>query len=629
MKIILLLTMLVFGLTASAQAVFEIKSPSNIKGFYNFGFGDSTIHYWGNGNTAKKNITADLALATGADSLAGTALTGNYSGKIAVVYRGTYAFSLKALNAQNAGAVAVIIINHGKQQDGSVNATEIFNLTGFQANETSANATGLKVTIPVLLIGKADGDKIAAELRAKNTVTGYIGKKLTFANDLKLDKNKVFAPRVRTKVTALSQEGDISEVFGLQVKNSGDNEQFIFRAKVKVEFENKVIHRDSVIWFDDSLKLKAHDSTGFFTFKNKFAPTFDLKAGEYKVTYSVNFVDTTNIANITNPADFKDAMDIEQFGTDNIYSYTFNVADSVYAIATISSYTDNGYTKQTYKNVPDWTSPAYLKSEYYAAQGYEQATCIVLSDKNANRIQADGIVFSAFNKEMKTIKDQLVKINVYEWADNFTDMGDTVNFGFKSLIPLVDNQEYIIKDTSVWNYQNVKFDDPVKFEASKRYLACIHSKDSVLAFGFDKGSVSMLGGYMVDYQPTCPMFLNGNYYRIGWGYTYTPSVAFNVSPQKKTGGVGINELNADASLKVYPNPASASLNVAFDLENASEVLVTVSDLSGKVVYSSKSLKGSEGTNIMTIDTRAMNNGMYVLNVISNNSVVSKKFNVMQ
>ena len=49
--------MLFFLLGVNAQAVFEIKSPSTIKGFYTFGIGDSTVHYWSNGNTAKKSIT--------------------------------------------------------------------------------------------------------------------------------------------------------------------------------------------------------------------------------------------------------------------------------------------------------------------------------------------------------------------------------------------------------------------------------------------------------------------------------------------------------------------------------------------------------------------------------------------
>ena len=59
MKKLLLFTMLVFGLTARAQVVFQIKSPESIKGFYTIQNADSTTHYWGNSSTAKKSVQAE------------------------------------------------------------------------------------------------------------------------------------------------------------------------------------------------------------------------------------------------------------------------------------------------------------------------------------------------------------------------------------------------------------------------------------------------------------------------------------------------------------------------------------------------------------------------------------------
>ena len=110
------------AVVSQAQAVFEIKSPPSIKGFYNISLGDSTVNYWGNGSIAKKSVEAQLMLASGADSVASATLQRNYSGKIAVLFRGGgIGFGTKALRAQAAGAVAVIIVNHGNQADGSVN----------------------------------------------------------------------------------------------------------------------------------------------------------------------------------------------------------------------------------------------------------------------------------------------------------------------------------------------------------------------------------------------------------------------------------------------------------------------------------------------------------------------------
>ena len=63
------------------------------------------------------------------------------TGKIALVSRGTCEFGLKALNAQNAGAVAVIIYNN------------VGGLIGM-----AAGADGADVTIPAVFLSKVDGD---------------------------------------------------------------------------------------------------------------------------------------------------------------------------------------------------------------------------------------------------------------------------------------------------------------------------------------------------------------------------------------------------------------------------------------------------------------------------------------
>lgn len=81
------------------------------------------------------------------------------SGKIAVIMRGTCEFGLKALNAQNAGAIGVIIMNN----DGT-NATA----------SMSAGANGGATTIPVLgLIGNEDGDHLL-DLIDQGTVTATL-----------------------------------------------------------------------------------------------------------------------------------------------------------------------------------------------------------------------------------------------------------------------------------------------------------------------------------------------------------------------------------------------------------------------------------------------------------------------
>ena len=76
------------------------------------------------------------------------------SGNIAVVYRGSCNFSSKALNAQNEGALAVIVVN---------------NVSGPAVGMASGD-DGDQVTIPTFMLSQADGQAIINELASGVTV---------------------------------------------------------------------------------------------------------------------------------------------------------------------------------------------------------------------------------------------------------------------------------------------------------------------------------------------------------------------------------------------------------------------------------------------------------------------------
>ena len=80
--------------------------------------------------------------------------SGDLSGKIALIRRGTCEFGFKALVAQNAGAIAVVVINN-------VEGPPIIMAGG---------DFGDQVTIPALMISDVTGAAIVAELEAGNTV---------------------------------------------------------------------------------------------------------------------------------------------------------------------------------------------------------------------------------------------------------------------------------------------------------------------------------------------------------------------------------------------------------------------------------------------------------------------------
>lgn len=103
------------------------------------------------------DINAEVVLVddgTFADSLACDTLINaeELNGKVALIYRGTCSVSNKVLMAQNAGAIAVIMIH---------NSTTA--ISAMQGNNTS-------VVIPSVIISKADGAKIRAGLDNGDTV---------------------------------------------------------------------------------------------------------------------------------------------------------------------------------------------------------------------------------------------------------------------------------------------------------------------------------------------------------------------------------------------------------------------------------------------------------------------------
>lgn len=103
-------------------------------------------------------ITAEVVLANdGVDTTenACSPLVSNVSGKIVLIDRGACSFVTKVKNAQNAGAVAVIIANY---------EDALLSMGGEDAT----------INIPVVMIKKSDGDAIKAALSNNQTVTATI-----------------------------------------------------------------------------------------------------------------------------------------------------------------------------------------------------------------------------------------------------------------------------------------------------------------------------------------------------------------------------------------------------------------------------------------------------------------------
>ena len=83
------------------------------------------------------------------------------------------------------------------------------------------------------------------------------------------------------------------------------------------------------------------------------------------------------------------------------------------------------------------------------------------------------------------------------------------------------------------------------------------------------------------------------------GYIVTSEVVI----EPKT---GINNFSSEAAFSIYPNPANNILNIIS--ENANE-LITISDISGKIVYSEKTSDKQSSINISQLSA-----GMYIIRI---------------
>jgi hypothetical protein len=89
--------------------------------------------------------------------------------------------------------------------------------------------------------------------------------------------------------------------------------------------------------------------------------------------------------------------------------------------------------------------------------------------------------------------------------------------------------------------------------------------------------------------------------------------------------VGTAEIDADQfGLNIFPNPANDEVNVSYSLTNDASVVVTVTDLAGKVVYTSAAANNVAGAHAMKINTTNFNSGVYMVNFSANNEVSTQK-----
>jgi hypothetical protein len=85
----------------------------------------------------------------------------------------------------------------------------------------------------------------------------------------------------------------------------------------------------------------------------------------------------------------------------------------------------------------------------------------------------------------------------------------------------------------------------------------------------------------------------------------------------------VETIENEVGMSIYPNPASNNATVSFNVTNASDVMINVTDLSGKVAQSFD-LGNVNGTQNVNINADTLSNGVYMVNVNVNGVVSTQK-----
>ncbi len=576
MRILTLLTLILFTSSTAFSQLVLVNSPSGIAGSYDF---SERADDWG-ANLLDSIWTGDAVLMDdGVDpnSDGCTPTTNDYKDKMVFVDRGACSFSLKAYHAELAGAVGCIIINNAPGGG----------LVGMLGGDSAA-----LVTIPVAFITFEDG-LILKEAIAAGTVNLSIGN-IIFDNDVSISQGSTLKPFTGTIPTSQVASGNFAFNPVAAVTNTGLNEATNINAVADITFAGTNIYSES----SDTTILNV-DSTVALGFPEFDLPNGDL--GRYEITYTISADSTDGLPN------------------DNVVSQTFDVVEG--AMARGSWDFDNNRPFVSFNTTIADGGPI----EFY--QG------VSLPEGGDDGYQLDSVTFR-IGTDLTTLDGETITATLYSWDDINTD--GVVDDMELSLAAIASQQFDATSTAEEWvtlemldalTGTKFVFDPTVDYWIGVKYLGT-----NTVTIGFDAtyDNLLALDGFANSFSDfpylilnDFPDGINGNLADLGsfTDFGNTLAIGYYISP---VGSVNTEELTLEANINVYPNPASDVLFADIQLEEQVDVLnYSILDIDGKVLYN------METQNVMDylakFDVSELASGTYYLRLNDGNKVQTKSF----
>ena len=552
-KILLSLVVIASAFAANSQVICAGISPASIAGNYVFEWADPAGLDWSTPDFLVPNTFIEDTLIMVNDGTAGTNPQGNpmsaescfpspanaYDGKIAVLYRNTCEFGAKALNAENAGAIGVIIINRDNEAVGM-----------------GGGVDGLTVTIPVVMLSSLNGAALVAEM-ANGPVTMFIGNKVgAFANDIGSSTADVLiAPQ------SGAHSGNFNGFeLAMQMYNFGSATQNAIQATAEITDPSNALVYSSVV----SVPAMNTGDTTYIVAGNPVAfPKFELPSyalGTYTLTYTLDM-------GVPDESDF-----------DNVFTSSFTVNNDVISLASIDG--TNKPTATTY--------PSNSITEYQS--------CMFYTDSNASALSVEGVYFIPYSDSIVEypLAGEEFNINFYTVDGLWTDLNDPILVAFADIfndLTLVDFvQYYPASDAENGTAVYAALNAPIQLADNERYMVCIQSFNPQMAFGYD-GTLDYDGNQGITAMPVSPVYVDDTWYS-GWVGPSAASIGLKASI------VGLNEIT-EVNGKAFPNPANDVVTIS--VEATGNATISVTDVTGKVVINN-TLSLANGTADMNIDS---------------------------
>jgi len=458
MKHLLLSASLLVAIPFRAQVACDILTTGQLQGSYAHTWAEPEPGSWDTPNMihASNRVIGELVLAItsgSADSLCCAPLANGpaVNGHIAVIYRGTCDYALKARYAQDAGALAVVIIN---------------NVPGPPV-PMGGGSIGQQVHIPVFMIGMADGEAWRAALDDGASLTVLLGNKDGyFGHDVGLRKSDVLLPTALAFPSWLAaQSGDHVVSLGAMVHNYGSDPNEAVALRAVVLQDGETMYDETTLPFPlepgDSLMVLLPDWVQ------------SSYAGRYQLTYTV-------------------VSGIDQHELDNHFSIPLDFSDRFALVPTDPT----GAPVSTIGMKPAQSDGIY-------------ESCIHFRDPHASRIAITGIDRQVSVNEPLQLVGDVVFTRVYEWTDPFATMDDA-GFGFTQ-VSLAAEDEHVITAPGNSAMLHMPFTEPLLLQDNMRYLFCTATNNPSVFFGYHE-HVSFRMNEALHGQPTSPLRNGTNWF---------------------------------------------------------------------------------------------------------------------